>query len=521
MRAAVLRGFERVVRVSIAICLAVIGISHVAWRQQTPASSSLLSSLAAGSSSPSSGWRPSDEILWDAVVPTASAIADSYVEIKGRSVSSVHSEILTVPGLGDANQTISYCLEVCDLNRLRLGCSHVEVLEASTGRCVLRRGPPRIATQPSGGGRMFLTSPKVTSAETIQILFGMLAGAPHVTHRVVPALHTWLREERVLVLFEIRNDTYTPGYICEALNASGLDCCVPESDAFRILPSLEQLHAGGYVLPPVRNPRGAGEVHVAFVAPPADATLASFGAAWKDFALLELMHSVPRVAPLAAKAAFVVLCDDDSYMLMPTLRWTLAHLDPRASQLMGLLATSRGTFSAGGDTHWQSVFARLNNSDQQRPVISNVQGGAGIVISRAAVDTIAPSEGVTAPLWKLCAAYCRQWAGDIRVGCCFSSLGTAELVYHGGFHHHTLEDGINHARHVVRSKSDAVTFPVTFHDVRSALMFRELEEAVNCSNHRSPLPGLVAWRDMERCYAASHPWYHRRPFVWDPRLVVA
>jgi hypothetical protein len=502
-----------------------------------------------------------------AAAPTAARATDSssshdaggpirelYGEVRGLiSVSTIHAEIAVIPSvLG-----IEYCLEACELNQVTpAGCTHVEVDLTRPGTpCVLRRGPPQVTKSLKGAGNTFFVRrwqrrrARKTLGRRTDVVFAMLAAPQYVRERSAPALATYLLNEDVFRLFEIRrrgappNDGSTSFEQFQTPVQTHVDGSVVPTVGAPVAASSHGLYGAGIVGLREVNPfGGSGFVTSAWVAPPQHVTTRSFNGAWKNFAILDLLFAI--VIPRDHNASlpdYTVLVDDDSYVLTDTLRWTLRGHDPSVQFMLGLLVTSRGAEAEAGDVTWPMVFARVNNSDHMRPVIPNVQGGAGIVISRAAF--VMMLEGEDGQLWTRCARHCRQWAGDIRVGCCGVSLGTARLVYHGGFHHHDVEDALNSNRAVLRTFSDAVTYPVSFHDLRSSLMFEELHTAVlealgqpipqallkRQQNASTPFDasnltarvGLVAWPDLQAAYLRRRPWYRRRPILWDSRILVA
>ena len=258
---------------------------------------------------------------------------------------------------------------------------------------------------------------------------------------------------------------------------------------------------------------------------------------------MEAMHE------LVPFASHYIVVDDDTFMLPEPLRYVASFMDAQFPVITGLLVYSRGTVAQAGDRTYADINQRANFTaanaafladeaasgigiyrDNARhasgpsapKLIPNIQGGAGIVMTSAALKALLQH-------MPECRRSCRQWAGDVRVGCC-AEIARVRLQMHESFFLHDDFTALEVSRDL------HVAYPVSFHDVRTPEMIYPLWNlclslracqprlSSNFSRPYAPLTTmemLTMWQRWADAWRRKHPsWVvHRRPF--HPVIVVA
>lgn len=329
--------------------------------------------------------------------------------------------------------------------------------------------------------------------------FAVLATSKHVRGRLVPALQTWLCDVDAVFLFE--DDAESRAAVASLLGHGG---GFPSKVSF--------WGRGGNVGPlqPTAAPTSTKHnttlsnlidgkclsgKHFVFEAAPDDPTLRSYNGAWKNFPLVEHIH---HLMPLKT---WYLMVDDDSFVIQHNLNLVIHSTFERVVSPLARAMMFGAIFRVGGT---KELF---------------VQGGAGILLTRAAVQflrravapasaaTLGPSnhsqvhqkphilrEGV-----PQCYEWCQQWAGDVRLGCCARMLGIAMK--------HDFTFWSEDVAVSVASRRQVSYFPTTLHQMKDGAVVRDTHAAVgwwsaNVSSSWSPSSTKVM--DVSRAQLLAH-----------------
>jgi hypothetical protein len=334
--------------------------------------------------------------------------------------------------------------------------------------------PSAAAAQPGRAAVTSLEDPIRDAA------FAVLAADKYIQERLVPALQTWMRHQRVLILME---ETGVPlvNVLLRQTNVS----------TSMVVPYLEY-----------RNPfHGKGTVSFAFLKEPTHKIIRSVNGAWKNLAGITAMvawsKSMKRPLP-----KWWLMVDDDTFVFPNTMQFYFDHIRDRVDGVWRSAIALRKFDVTTDRDPTESIplyFGAVFVSNYEREVINNmtlppgkfvhkrtlfIQGGAGIVMNRVALETMAAHTDT-------CTAICTDWAGDIRLGCCSIIAGIGPPLFHPGFH----SEGVS--KHVTELKSELAgfPFPVTFHVNRDAESFLGLWRVAQQEAKRNR---LVAWRPISQ-----------------------
>jgi hypothetical protein len=337
------------------------------------------------------------------------------------------------------NATLRRCLRACDSDP-RCGYVVRNVTAASAGGGGGGGGAER-ASQPQATtqcwvkmGAVLNAFPErtretwvVAKARQPRLALGVLSAPQFVATRLVAAFATWLQHEDALVVLE--NETSARAAVGAAFGAAA---------------------ATGE---PAVNVRARGS-RVMFMFEPADA--ASEPGAWKNLVLLKKMTGAWRTlqalalppggfgrggsadAAAAGEPDWYLIVDDDSFVIMRTLRYLLAVAAPWEPWFTGLVMAARD-YTGGAQF---------------------VQGGAGIVLS-------APVMERTRAKADCCVELCRQRYGDFRTGCCVVQAARVSGTLHRGFYSYTAWENVGTP---MRKLYGFPMFPVSFHRFRDTRM---------------------------------------------------
>ena len=249
-----------------------------------------------------------------------------------------------------------------------------------------------------------------------RIAFGMLTTRKYLRTRAAVALSTWLCPFHVLLLLEIEpaaNETF-------------------QSVLQHDVPAACQVVHHAAARPDGTPPRPYGRSkHAAFMPPTDD----SINAAWKDLPLLRLL--VERYLGDAEMDWFVII-DDDTFIFTHNLNIELSTFHRQEC----------------GDKAKKKVIGVLFEDESERRLLYP-QGGAGIIISRDALQAMSAMRFT-------CIDRCKQWAGDIRLGCCVR-LAAVTLAPSENLWSRTPFIALGHDH-----RRDASAYPVSFHQMRNA-----------------------------------------------------
>ena len=276
-----------------------------------------------------------------------------------------------------------------------------------------------------------------------KVVYGLLAGPQFIATRLKVAAQTWLRNEHFVVYIE-------DGHVARAADAMAA----------------------------VRNTaRASFRFDVVGLSAPSDDRVRSVNGAWKNLAIMQHLASHYPDAP------WYVIADDDSFIITHNL-----HAMLRQYTYATIPYYLGAVFSSGMSPPNDVLF---------------IQGGAGIVLNRAAAKAILPLLNESRP--SNCFAACQQWAGDIRLGCCFAQLNIAP-VGEQGFSSQTIFESL------VRDNRPGVsTFPISFHNMRRVEWVTDLQSVIDAA---SP-PGsdeVVSWDTLLHQYRVV--WSTRFPEAW-------
>lgn len=352
-----------------------------------------------------------------------------------------------------------------------------------------------------------------------RIAMGCLSTAKYIHSRLIPALDSWLASVDAVFLFEtpstdvsaVVNDTVA---VANVMHTYGMRPLTTEdSNVHALLLSIDttRRHFWG------RKQRRAADTDIntsvsrmtttpstvlryaTFAASPRDPHVRSFNGAWKNFPLLRRMHTA-----FGLRKDWFLMVDDDSFVVHHNMAWLIhgvyQHLYPpltRAAMIGALFKVG------GGGNSGSALF---------------VQGGAGILMTRVAVQMMAASlaaeeesaEGGPPPppsslsmdevnnattttkhrqlIFKktregvlvggtgaapLCMAWCQQWAGDIRLSCC-GRLHRIRLQHDFTFWSEDPSVSVTSAH-----RQDIALFPSTFHQVKTEELIRHTFDVVS------------------------------------------
>ena len=310
--------------------------------------------------------------------------------------------------------------------------------QASVQDCYLKRSYGKPVAH-RGVDTYTLTSlPEVRKRE--RIVFGVLAGPMHVGTRLQAALQTWLRDEESVIYIE---DSI--GQVKDVVETVGKRLGKPLNCS------------------------------VVAVTVPQSNLQRSVNGAWKDFVIMR--HIVDHYPG----ADWYSLVDDDSFMIIHNLRLVLAsHFTTSKPFYLGALMLA----------------------PEMKETVTFIQGGAGILINRAAAQKVVP-------LLDLCEPSCMQWAGDVRLGCCFAKTSVTPF-WELGFWSQTIFKSLGRD-----DRRSLCPFPVSFHNMREPLWTMELQLALDqiILNKSISQVGMganfVDWSDLDHHYRVN--WKDKYP----------
>lgn len=304
-----------------------------------------------------------------------------------------------------------------------------------------------------------------------RLAFAVITSVVHLHTRLIPALQTWLCDVDALMLLE--DDAASRAAVGILMGATGGGDASAASSS--VTPSF--WNKGTTAAIPTSNITIDAKCMVgkyfAFEPPPDDIKARSYNGAWKNF---PLVHHVYRQFPLKS---WYLMVDDDSFIVQHNLNVLITSVFERvvSPQTRGMMFGA--IFRVGGT---KELF---------------VQGGAGILITRAAVQllsrAVAPRDlappqqntGTDSPEARAgintsriqrrdglpqCHEWCQQWAGDVRLGCCARMLGIAMK------HDFTFwsEDGPTS----IASRRRISYFPTSMHQMKVPAIVKDMHAAV-------------------------------------------
>lgn len=277
------------------------------------------------------------------------------------------------------------------------------------------------------------------------IAVGVLAAPAFLETRLVPAYRTWLKHEDTIVMMEDTADARARvrGVFGERA-AKGLP--VSNQVSLRSDGATKASDSGN------SGSSSTGNVLFLFQAP--ELGNGTQPGAWKNLALLKYMPT-EFLRLSSAPAEWYFLVDDDTFVIMPTLRFMLSVASPDEPIYTGLLMAARD-YTNGAPF---------------------IQGGAGIVLSRNSL-----LEHVYDKL-DCCIALCKQSFGDFRTGCCVTQAAKTMGSLHRGFYSYSAWD--HAAPTEMRKRYGMPIFPVTFHRFREARMIYAFQEHVSAFIRRT------------------------------------
>lgn len=361
--------------------------------------------------------------------------------------------------------------------------------------------------------------------------FGVLAAAKYATDRLVPALNTWLCDVDALMLFEDDPESHAAvdavlrgltrwgratGVASEIASSSMLSFWGRTTSDEILKAKSQSAPSGGssgalnhasrapdepmrcsppnrFALQSVRS-ECQSRKYVSFASIPNNAHVRSFNGAWKNFPLLVLMS---RVFPLKD---WVVMVDDDTFVVQENLNLLIHSVYDILFPPLIRAVMVGAIFRVGGGSR-NDLF---------------VQGGAGILMSRAAMNLLAAAADSVAhqnestsllatnrtgtPVEKLsrrerpmpnCYEYCQQWAGDIRMGCCARLVGIV-MKHDFTFWSEDVVVSLTSAR-----RAELAMFPTTFHQMKQKELVCATHEAVASSYAAAAAQGQpVRWEEI-------------------------
>lgn len=258
------------------------------------------------------------------------------------------------------------------------------------------------------------------------IAIGVLAAPALIETRLVAAYATWLKHEDTIVMLE--NTT-------EARQ--------------QVLKHFGPRAAQG--LPAMNNPRNSGPAtggNVLFLFENEERGNGTTPGAWKNLLLFKyLPREFRRLS--SAPAEWYLLVDDDTFAIMPTLRFMLAVASSKENIYTGLLM-------AAMDYTKGAPF---------------IQGGAGIVMSHETLHNHVYGK------LDCCIALCKQKFGDFRTGCCVTQAAKTMGMLHHGFY--SFSAWKHTASTEQRKRYGLPLFPVTFHRFRQAPMIYAFHQHID------------------------------------------
>lgn len=165
-----------------------------------------------------------------------------------------------------------------------------------------------------------------------------------------------------------------------------------------------------------------------FLPEPSNASVRSFNGAWKNLPLVRHM-----ALHFGGAYDWFAIVDDDSFVIQPNLNFLLEHV-VEAKFNPHVDAVAVGAIFTDGSTGF-------------------IQGGAGIFLSRAALHNMME-------VYRTCAELCMQWAGDIRMGCCYPRAGVRM--------HSMPTFSSMDVFHQLKHAGDGHVFFSTFHQIRES-----------------------------------------------------
>jgi hypothetical protein len=404
----------------------------------------------------------------------------------------------------------------------RLLCRAVVVVR---GRCWMKReGNISVRTySPAVSFVLGLRSIPLTTKphSSYSVLYGVLTEHHYVDSRMIPSLQTWLRDEDVSIFLDEstpairkRSETVLEPFLRRRRDPSTvrvIQYLYRDSlkDVLRrigritevqhkMLEQLEQLERVGPRMWE-RLPQGSVEranqvkelarrhfsgsnqnlLDIRFERP--EFRLAGASGAWKDLPGLDVLFRQFK------NFSFYVLIDDDSYVIQRNFRIALSSFYLTAFNPMN------DPLFFGVLTAWYQGGSK----DKKFPptVTPFIQGGAGIVMSNAAVSKVFPH------LNTHCRLRCDFLPhGDVRLGCCMIKHRVTPSVESSLWHMHVYRAQGRDRR------QDLSLFPSSFHRMKNMSMMEELQACETDAVRRLDAQGApeaqpVSWADVMGCYA--------------------
>jgi hypothetical protein len=316
--------------------------------------------------------------------------------------------------------------------------------------------------------------------------FAVITSAVHLHTRLLPALQSWLCHVDAVMLME--DDALSRAAVRD-LTAAGLDdgdSAVSRSNetstsfwgprAASVISrssSISSLH-----------PQCLIGKHFVFESPPEDGKVRSYNGAWKNFPLITHVY---QKLPLKS---WYMMVDDDSFVILHNLNILIHSVFERVVSPQNRAMMFGAIFRVGGT---KELF---------------VQGGAGILMTRAAVQLLrravlpltsphlaanGTDRGHAADATKRegipqCFDWCQQWAGDVRLGCCARMLGVAMK--------HDFTFWSEDAATSIATRRQYSYFPTTMHQMKEPAVTRDMHAAVQWVEHAQACFGNVTCRPL-------------------------
>lgn len=368
------------------------------------------------------------------------------------------------------------------------------------------------------------------------LIFGVLSEIQFIHDRMVPALQTWLKFEHVLVMLEDgsipvkeRALRLLKPHLHSAENPLPVgtvrDTTFLKRDSLRDILNLnrtlplylnettnkERAFVREQLRPyPIRWAaalHGNGEWDCV-----GDYQVPKYSGAWKNF------PGVARLFDMYSNYSYYMIIDDDSYIIRRNLEIALAtfywrganYLDPvltaahaTASTLEDYEAARRVGMHPNNhavDPQVIPIYAGVLSrwiqpiSESRGTITPFIQGGAGIIVSAAAMRAVMPH-------LHECRLRCDYLPhGDVRLGCCYKHVVRVPAIFDTSLWHQHIYRAQGRDRRQILS-----LFPVSFHRMKNRSMILPLhrcaEDAsrrMDHSNMASALP--VTWADITQCY---------------------
>jgi hypothetical protein len=313
--------------------------------------------------------------------------------------------------------------------------------------------------------------------------FAVITSVVHLHTRLLPALQSWLCHVDAVMLME--DDALSRAAVRDltAAELGGGDSAVSRSNETPT--SFWGSSAASAISRSSLHPKCLIGKHFVFESPPEDGKVRSYNGAWKNFPLITHVY---QKLPLKS---WYMMVDDDSFVILHNLNVLIHSVFERVVSPQNRAMMFGAIFRVGGT---KELF---------------VQGGAGILMTRAAVQLL--RRAVLQPLISphssgngtdrghgadatkregipQCFDWCQQWAGDVRLGCCARMLGVAMK--------HDFTFWSEDAATSIATRRQYAYFPTTMHQMKEPAVTRDMHAAVQWVEHAQSCSGNATCRSL-------------------------